>query len=404
MKILLISHFYFPENFRINDLAAGLNDIDGVEITVLTGLPNYPDGEFFSGYSFFSSRVEYIKGIKVVRARVFPRMKSSKFSLALNFLTFPFFAIFEILLLKGPFDKIFVYAPSPLTVAIPGIFAKYKFGVDSFLWVHDLWPESVKVAGGINNKYILYFINIWVNYIYKKFDKILVQSYYFIPYLSNRGIQKSKMIYYPYFAEDLYSKPNFNFDSNLPHGVNIVFAGNIGFSQNLEGVLHAFSRLILDYPNVNLVLYGSGRNLSNIISLANELDLNRNVFFKGVLPVDQISKVYFDADALLISLMKSDIFSLTIPGKFQSYLASGKPIIGFIDGVVYDIIKKSDCGLVAHAEDCNELYDILVEFVKSSELDRSIMGKNGKDYFNREFSREELINRLINILNGTDLV
>ncbi len=398
MKVLLISHFYFPENFRINDLALGLN-LNGAEVTVLTGLPNYPNGEYFDGYSFFSKRVEYINGIKVIRARVFPRGKGSKFLLALNFLSFPIFAFFELLLLKGPFDKIFVYAPSPITVAIPGIFAKYKFGAKSFLWVHDLWPESIQISGGVNNKFILIGIQKLVNFIYDKFDKVLVQSYYFVPYLVNRRVSKSKLIYYPYYAEDCYSEPSGKSDINLPVGVNIIFAGNIGFSQNLEGVLKAFSLLDLENHKVNLIFFGSGRNLSNIMLLANELNLLDHVFFRDAVSVDEIARVYFDADALLISLKKSEIFSLTIPGKFQSYLASGKPIIGFIDGVVSDIIKTSECGLVASAEDNAGLADIFNMFLNLNIEKRNLMGINSRKYFEREFSRDVLLKKLFEIFN-----
>ena len=154
MRILIISQYFFPENFRINDLCLGLKD-NGHEVTVLTGRPNYPSGKFYEGYTFLNKRLESYHGIKVYRSHLIPRGSASGFRLFLNYISFVIFAPLRILSINGNFDRVFVYAPSPITVGFVGIFASIYFRAKPFLWVHDLWPESVKDAGGINNKIIL---------------------------------------------------------------------------------------------------------------------------------------------------------------------------------------------------------------------------------------------------------
>ena len=168
MKILVISQYFFPENFRINDLCYGLSEM-GHKVTVLTAKPNYPGGKFFKGYSLFNNNFEQKNGIDIYRSLIIPRGNSSGISLFINYISFVFFGIFRILTIRGKFDKIFIYAPSPITVGFLGVFASFIFKAKSYLWVHDLWPESVKDAGGINNSIILEIINFMTKTIYSTY-------------------------------------------------------------------------------------------------------------------------------------------------------------------------------------------------------------------------------------------
>ena len=156
MKILVITQYFWPESFIINDLCLALKE-RGHEVSVLTGKPNYPQGRFNNGYSFFNKTTEYWNGIKIYRSPLIPRGKGSGFRLFINYLSFAIIASVRLLFINKKFDKIFVYEPSPITVGLPGIVAKYKFGAPMYFWVQDLWPESISAAGGVKNKRILYF-------------------------------------------------------------------------------------------------------------------------------------------------------------------------------------------------------------------------------------------------------
>ena len=191
MRILVISQYFYPENFRINDICLGLKD-KGHSVTVLTAKPNYPRGNFFTGYSFFNKPVDEYKGIRVYRSPIIPRGNATGSKLFLNYMSFVFFGCIKLFFLKEKFDKILVYAPSPITVGYIGALASFIFKAKPYLWVHDLWPESVKDAGGISSKFILFFIDLMTRSIYYFYDSILVQSPDFRTYLLRQGVSESK--------------------------------------------------------------------------------------------------------------------------------------------------------------------------------------------------------------------
>ena len=201
MKILLVSQYFYPENFKINDLVFSLKE-RGHEVTVLTGKPNYPKGSFFDGYSWSSPDFENINGIPVFRSNLFSRGNGSAILLFLNYLSFAILASLKLKKIKGSFDVIFVYQTSPVTVGIPAYFAKLLFKVPIYFWVQDLWPESLTAAGGIKNKFILGFFNSLTKWIYKHSKKILIQSIGFREYIQNQGVPKDKIIFYPNLTEN----------------------------------------------------------------------------------------------------------------------------------------------------------------------------------------------------------
>ena len=269
MRILVISQYFFPENFRINDLVFSLKD-RGHNIEVLTGKPNYPKGDYFDGYSWNNKDLENKQGVKIYRANLILRKNGGGVRLFLNYISFVFFASFKLFKIKGEFDKVFVYAPSPIIVGYLGIIAAKKFKCQSFLWVHDLWPESVKVAGGVNNKIILWVINFLTKMIYKHTDKILVQSPKFIDYIKKQNVKKNKLFCYPYYAEDFYKvvKVKKIYKEKFPSGFNILFAGNIGLAQSFDTIIKAAELLKSD--NINFIVLGEGRDKERIQQLIKE--------------------------------------------------------------------------------------------------------------------------------------
>ena len=242
MKILVVSQYFWPENFKVNDLCVALIE-RGHEVTVYTGLPNYPEGSFFKGYSYKGPYSENKGKINIIRSPLIPRGKNKSFRLVLNY--FSYFSLASLLapfLVRGKFDKVFVYEPSPITVVIPGIVLKYFKRAPLFFWVTDLWPESLEATETVKNKNILKLVATMVKFLYKHCDKILVTSKGFIPRVKALGGRDSQILYFPQWAESLYSqKPDSNFqDPLIPNdGFKIMFAGNIGSSQDFETIVES---------------------------------------------------------------------------------------------------------------------------------------------------------------------
>jgi colanic acid biosynthesis glycosyl transferase WcaI len=398
MKILVISQYFYPENLRINDLCFSLQE-KGHDITVLTGKPNYPSGKFFKGYNFFNKGHEIINNINVYRSFIFPRGSGGGLRLFINYISFVFFGFFKLLSIKGSFDKVFVYAPSPITVGYLGAIAAFFYKAKPYLWVHDLWPESVKVAGNINNKFILYIIDLMTRSIYFSYQNILVQSPNFKEYLIDQGVKAYKIKYYPYYAENFYDivDKKSDVDNLFPRGLNITFAGNIGVSQSFDTIIKAVKIASSKVADLNLIIIGDGRDKDRVMSEIKNNNLSSNFKFLGSFNPQEMPYFFASSDALLVTLKKSKIFSFTIPGKIQSYLACGKPIIGSIDGIGAEIIDKASCGLTSESEDYEALADSMINFSKLPLSKRDELGRNARAYFEKEFSKEKLLYKLIDI-------
>ena len=400
MKILLISQYFYPENFKINDLIFSLKE-RGHQITVLTGKPNYSKTHFFEGYGWKSDDFETINDIPVFRSNLFSRKNGGALRLFLNYFSFALLASLKLRKIKGPFDAIFVYEPSPITVGIPAIFAKKRFKAPIYFWAQDLWPESLVAAGGVKNKFVLGFFNSLTKWIYKHSKKVLIQSNGFKEYILNQGIPNDKIIFYPNPTEDFY-KPLQEVKDYLEffqkEYFNIIFAGNIGEAQSFITIIEAINN-IKDLP-IKVIVLGDGRYKETALSLIKEKGLDAHFNFLGSFPPTEMPKFFSHADALLVSLKKDKIFSLTIPAKVQSYLACGKPIIASIDGEGAKIITDAKCGVVSPAEDSISLSKKIKELIALDKFKHSEMGDNARTYYEKEFDRDCLLEKLEVIFNS----
>jgi glycosyltransferase involved in cell wall biosynthesis len=311
-------------------------------------------------------------------------------------------ASFKLFAINEKFDKIFIFAPSPITVGIPGIFARRKYKSKTFLWVHDLWPESIRIAGGIEKKWILSIVDKMTRWIYSKMDKLLIQSKGFISYLENQQVNTNKIIYYPFYAETFYKieDPEISYSQKLPLGFKVLFAGNIGEGQSFETLLEAAKIVKSQNFPITWIIFGEGRLKEYVKEEITKNNLEEFFILMGSAPAEDMPKYFACVDALLVSLKKSDIFSITIPGKLQSYLACGRPIIGSLDGVGAEIIRDAKAGFTSSAESANDLAKQIIKLFHTPIEIRNQMGLNARKFFEVEFEREISLDKLELILNG----
>lgn len=395
MKILVVSQYFHPENFRVNDLAIGLKSL-GHEVTVLTGIPNYPQGEFFEGYGYFKHREELWNGIKITRCLLYPRKNSRFLHLLLNYLSFAFFASIAVLTrITGKYDAIFVFQVSPITVGIPAILAKHVKKAPIFFWVLDLWPESVLATTQIKNKLAINLLTSLTRWTYRHCDKVMMQSKGFYDHAKRMGVKDNQLYFFPNWAEELYvpSDVDINIDASLPIGFRIMFAGNIGEAQDFDAVLQA-ALILKEQAHIQWLIVGDGKQRAYVAQQIHLLGLQNTVHLIGHKPVHTMPAFFASADALLVSLKNEEIFASTIPGKIPSYLACAKPILGMLNGEGANIINEAGAGFTCHAGDSYGLVDIVLKISELSSHELACLGNNGRRYYEQTFDRASLFKKL----------
>lgn len=398
MHILIVTQYFWPENFRINDLALGLLE-RGHRVTVLTGVPNYPDGSFFDGYCYFNKQQNY-QGVKVLRVPLIPRGKGGGFRLSLNYISFALFGcLLAPFLCRDNFDLIFVFQLSPITSALPAIIIKWLRSIPILFWIQDLWPESLAATGAIRSKKVLGLVNHLVRFLYNKSDLILVQSRAFISSVEKQGINPDRIEYLPYSYENIYKPVSVNErDMHLPKGFRIMFAGNIGAAQDFPTILSAAIKL-QQYADIQWIILGDGRRRVWVEQEVEKQGLKNCIHLLGRHPMELMPHYFAAADVLLVTLKKEPIFALTIPAKIQSYMACRRPIIAALDGEGGHLITESGAGLSVSAEDPDALAGAVLTMYRMSKEERDAMGMRGREYCEANFNREMLIDRLEGWMN-----
>jgi glycosyltransferase involved in cell wall biosynthesis len=404
MKILVVSQYFWPENFRINDLSYELVR-RGHQVTVLTGLPNYPSGKIQKGFSCWRWSEKH-EGMEIVRVPILPRGRGGGMRLVLNYLSFALSASFlGPIKCRGKYDLIFVHEPSPITVGLPAIAMKWLKGCPIIFWVLDLWPESIQAAGGIKFPPLINAVKKLVKFIYHQCDMILVQSRGFIPRVKSFGIPEGRIRYFPSWAEDIFkpvkSSSMLRIKLNVPErAFCIMFAGNVGSAQGFDCILEA-AELTRKHPDIYWLVVGDGRMSSWLAEQVHEKGLQKNFLLLGRYPLDQMPNLYAMADVLLVSLKNEPIFSLTIPGKIQSYLASGKPVMAFLNGEGAKVVNESNAGLTCPGENPAALAEAVLKLYNLPPQKLIEMGKRGRVYYEKNFDRKMLFDRIENLMNET---
>lgn len=397
MRLLIVTQYFWPESFRINDLALGLRAV-GHEVEVLTGMPNYPRGSLFPGYGWLRPATDNHEGIRVIRVPLVTRGRSKGLRLMLNYLTFAAAAcLLGPLRCRGRYDAVLIYEPSPVTVGLPGLLMARLKNAPALFWVQDLWPDTLEAMGFRPAGLVTRCAGWLSDFIHRRCDRVMVQSRAFMPRLEARGVPPSRIAYLPNWAESFYRPPAP--DKNIPDpmahigGFRVVFAGNIGSAQSFETIIDAALRL-RQTADLHWVVLGDGNMKEWLAAQIAKHDLGRQFHLLGQRPPEDMPAHFAHADALLVTLRADPVFSLTIPSKIQSYLACAKPVVAALDGEGAAVMRESGAGVVCAAEDGAALAEAVLTVYNMSAQQRAACGARGRKYYENNFERELLLNRL----------
>ena len=392
-RILVISQYFYPEQFRINDMCQEWVK-RGHKVTVVTGIPNYPQGEFYKGYGWFKNRRETWNGVEIIRLPLIARGHGS-IRLALNYLSFVVSGFFWSHFTGLKADYVFTFEVSPMTQALLGVWFAKRRKVPNYLYVQDLWPENVEIVTGIHSKAVLGPISRMVNYIYKCCDAIFATSPSFVTDIQKRCPgQEQKVHYLPQYAEDFYKPAARQGSSKV---FTIAFTGNIGKAQGLE-ILPKTATLLKGKANVNFTIVGDGRNKAELIKQIEQNDVGDMFTMVNRQPAEKIPAILAECDAAFISFMDTPLFTKTIPAKLQSYMACGMPIVASACGETERIVREANCGVCAPIGDADALAQAILVIKENTELPQ--MGKNAVEYSKVHFSKVKLMDQLEEFFRG----
>lgn len=404
-KVLIVCQHFWPESFRINDISSYLAEND-CEIDVLCGIPNYPAGQFFKGYSAFHNRKQRHNGINIKRAFEIPRGSNTNIRIFLNYVSFPIASLFHVpRLLTKKYDKIFIYQLSPVMMSIAGIIVGKLKKTETTMYVLDLWPENLFSVLDIKNSFLRNMITRVSHWHYNKVDKLVVLSEKMKSRLIDvTRISKDRIIVLPQACEKIYETDVLDkkLENKFKDGFNILFAGNISPAQSFETVIEAAKKLKAEgITDINWIIVGDGMSRKWLEGEVRKSQLSERFYFEGQKPIEDIPKYTTVSDLLIGCLVKSELLEATIPAKVMSYLAAGKPMVLAMDGEVQTLINDmTKSGYVGPTGDSDALAENIKKIYFLSSQERKKMGDYGRKYHFEHFERNMILGKLYNFIFG----
>lgn len=396
MRIVIITQYFWPEPFQISDIAKSLSR-EGVEVTVITGKPNYPEGEFYEGYTGTGITEEVLEKVRIIRVPIYPRGKKKSLDLIKNYLSFIFSAtlIAPIKFRSLDIDLILVYGLSPILQAIPALMLKFIKRKPLILYLQDLWPESLEATGYVKNKYVIEFIRLIVRCIYKNSDLILISSRPFSEHVKKIS-PHTKTFYLPNSAGHVFLAKNLDKKYNIEEfhgGFCVVFAGNIGKAQAMHVIIDA-AQLLVKSENIKFIIIGDG---SEYQWMKHEIKKRKleNIYLTGRYPVEAMPYFFSLASVMLVTLADYPIFAATVPSKIQAYMAAGRPIIAALNGEGARVVAEANAGVVVAAENACALAQAILDLNNLPQQELKQMGANARNYFEQNFDHKVIISRLM---------
>ena len=402
MRILIVTQYIYPENFKSNELAFELAK-RGYHVDVLTGIPNYPEGIYYKGYGLFKKRIEKKNGVNFYRCFQSPRgRKASGFGLGFNYITFVISATLWVLLFflwKKKYDAIITHEPSPITQLIPacllGVFRK----IPVYSWIMDIWPDAIKNSVSPNiYKLVSPILTSITEWTYRHSDKILITSKGFEQLICRKSDYHEKIIYFPNWSVDMSDNESNFIVPKIPEGFRIMLAGNLGEAQDLDSIGKCMM-LLKDYKNIKWIFVGDGSWKKWLDNFIIDNDLKETAFTLGRFPGYAMPAFFQEADAMLVTLRGGFIdLDMTVPARVQSYMSAGKPILGMIGQGTIDLIEESKCGYAVGPSNYKALADVILNKVLTNIEGFKQMGQNGRKKFEQEFNIECCIDKLEDII------
>ena len=404
-RILIVTQYIYPETFKSNDIAFELAK-RGYKVDVLTGIPNYPEGVYYKGYSLFKKRTETVDGVKFYRCFQSPRgKKAGTVGLSFNYVTFVISATLWVLFFfawKKKYDAIITHEPSPITQIIPASILGKIRKTPVYSWIMDIWPDSILDSVGERTaKLLLPPLTAVTEWVYRHSDKIMITSKGMSKFINRKHDYSDKIIYFPNWSADLLENNGaVNGLPNLPEGFKIVAAGNMGGAQNLDAVAECIKELH-DIPEVKWIFVGDGSERNWLDNYIKENNLDDVAFTLGRFPFSAMPYFSKNADAMLVTLRAGfPYLDVTVPARLQSYMSAGRPVLAMLGQGGIDVIRESDCGYAVASGDYKALANVIRNIVLKDRADFESKGKNGRKYFEKEFTLEGCIDNLEEIIKN----
>ena len=395
--ILVISQYFYPEQFRINDMCAEWVK-RGYKVTVLTGYPNYPQGEYYDGYGWFKKTKERWNGVDIIRIPLTARGQGS-IKLAANYFSFVISGFFWAKTTRIKANYVFTFEVSPMTQALIGTWYSKRRKIPNYLYVQDLWPENVEIVTGIHSPLVIKPIEAMVNHIYKHCDVIFATSPSFVKEIQKRvSHKKNKVKYLPQYAEDFYKPVERKPVPEIPDddSFKIIFTGNIGKAQGLD-ILPKTAKLLKGKENVKFVIVGDGRDKDNFLKQIADNDVQDMFIMIDRQPPDRIPELLAACDAAFISFMPDPLFEKTIPAKLQSYMACGMPIIAAANGETKRVIEEAECGICVELGNETALSGAVSKMITN---DLKSMKNKSRAFFDNHFEKQKIMGYLDRYFKG----
>lgn len=395
-KILVVTQHFWPENFRINDIVEGFLQ-DGIAVDVLCGLPNYPKGEWFPGYSAAGPFEEEWHGARLYRCKEVPRRGNTSVNIFLNYVSWPWYAAHALHRLPGGYDAVFCFNTSPVLMCWPAIRYAKKHHIPFTNYVLDIWPENLYSVLNVKNKALRAIAQGVSDTLYKKADRLIAMSEPLQQRLCQRtGMPPQKIAVIPQYCEDFYAvpQPDAALQAQFGGRFNLVFTGTFTPAQSLETVITAVQDARSRGADMlHLLLVGDGMSRAALEAKVKELRAEDAVTFYGSVPATDIPKFTALADALIVCLSDSPDLGLTVPAKVASYMAAGKPVLASMDGAGNAAVAAAG-GLSSPACDAAALADNLLALTRMGAAQRAAMGQSAKEYYLAHYRRSELLRKL----------
>ena len=395
-KILVVTQHFWPENFRINDIVEGFLQ-DGIAVDVLCGLPNYPKGEWFPGYSAAGPFEEEWHGARLYRCKEVPRRGNTSVNIFLYYVSWPWYAAHALHRLPGGYDAVFCFNTSPVLMCWPAIRYAKKHHIPFTNYVLDIWPENLYSVLNVKNKALRAIAQGVSDALYKKADRLIAMSEPLQQRLCQRtGMPPQKIAVIPQYCEDFYAvpQPDAALQAQFGGRFNLVFTGTFTPAQSLETVITAVQDARSRGADMlHLLLVGDGMSRAALEAKVKELHAEDAVTFYGSVPATDIPKFTALADALIVCLSDSPDLGLTVPAKVASYMAAGKPVLASMDGAGNAAVAAAG-GLSSPACDAAALTDNLLALTRMDAAQRAAMGQSAKEYYLAHYRRSELLRKL----------